>query len=88
MMAQKIWLIIFFTVCVGSVWILSMLSTPHRGITALLENAAEGALLCLVCSVLLKPLGVRIPITPFSALLGGWLGLPGAAFSAFLYALP
>ena len=88
MMAQKLWLIVFFTVCVSTVWILCMLSTPHRGMTALLERAAEGALLCVVCSVLLKPLGVHIPLTPISALLGGWLGLPGAAFSAFLYALP
>ncbi len=87
-MAQKLWLILFFTVCVGLVWILCMLSTPHRGVTKVLEHAAEGALLCLLCSVLLKPFGIEIPLTPISALLGGWLGIPGAAFSAFLYALP
>ena len=87
-MMDRLMLIGFFALAVGGVWINSAHSTPHRGYTKVLEKTAAGAILCFVCFALLAPLGVRIPLSPLSALLAGYLGLPGAAFSAFVAIWP
>ena len=87
-MLDKLVLIVFFIVAVGVVWGVTMLLTPHRGVMKWLEKTVSGAALCLAAAALLSPLGIAVPQTPFSALLAGWLGLPGLAFSAFLSMLP
>ena len=87
-MQDKLILIFFFAAAVGAVWCITMLLTPHRGFMKWLEQAACGAGLCWAVAALLSPIGVVVPQTPFSALLTGWLGLPGLAFSVFLSMLP
>lgn len=87
-MHDKLVLIAFFAAAVGGIWGITMLLTPHRGIMKWLEHGVSGAVLCLAAAILLAPLGIVIPQTPLSAVLAGWLGLPGIAFSAFLSMLP
>ena len=87
-MMDRLMLIGFFALAVGGVWMMSALSTPHRGFTRVLEKTAAGAVLCLVCFALLAPLGIHVPLSPLSALLAGYFGLPGAAFSAFVAIWP
>ena len=73
---------------VGLVWFLSMRSTPGRGFTKVLERCAGGAIVCVVFYVLLKPAGINVPRNPLSAVLTGYLGLPGMAFAMFLSSAP
>jgi len=87
-MMQKLIYIAAAGGAVAIVWGLSMLSTPGRGFTKVLEHCAGGFIACMLCYVLLKPVGIHIPQNPLSALLTGYLGLPGMAFSVFLSALP
>jgi len=87
-MLDKMILIGIFAGAVALVWVLSMLSTPHKGITKLLERTAAGAVLCLIGCAILAPFGLRIPQNPVSAVLTGLLGVPGMAFSTFLSLLP
>ncbi|MBR6569752.1 MAG: pro-sigmaK processing inhibitor BofA family protein [Clostridia bacterium] len=86
---NHIWLSILIIVsAVAVVWGLSMLSTPGRGFTKVLERVSVGAAICFCCYWLLLPFGIHFPHGPLSALLTGYLGLPGAAFSVFLSVLP
>lgn len=83
-MLDRLMMIGFFGITVGSVYGLSMLSIPQRGFTRVLERAAIGAVLCFLCYAVLSPFGVSISQNPFSALCAGYLGLPGVAFSTFM----
>jgi len=87
-MMDRLGLIGIFTAAVAVVWSVSMLSTPHKGLTKVLERTAAGAIICFFCYLFLSPLGITIPQTPVSALLAGYLGLPGVAFSTFVSMWP
>jgi len=88
MMMDRLILIATFAVTVAAVWSVSMLSTPRKGLTKVLERTAIGTFLCWICYLALSPLGITIPQTPVSALLAGYLGLPGVAFSTFVSMWP
>lgn len=87
-MLDKLMLMAFFGGTVASVYGLSMLSTPRRGFTKVLEHIGAGAVLCFVCYALLAPFGVTIPQNPLSALCAGYLGLPGVALATFVSLWP
>lgn len=87
-MLDRLIMIAVFGGTVASVYGMSMLSTPGRGVTKVLERAALGVALCFLCHMLLSPLGLSIPQNPFSALCAGYLGLPGVAFSTFVSLWP
>ena len=87
-MMDKLTVTVFMSIVVAGVYGLSMLSTPRRGMTKLLEKVGTGALLCFICSMLLAPIGISIAHNPFSALCAGYLGLPGIALSTFLSLWP
>jgi len=85
---DRLMMIFVFGGTVASVYGLSMLSTPRRGLTKVLERLAGGVTLCLICYVLLSPFGITVPQTPFSALCASCLGIPGVVFSTFLSIWP
>ena len=85
---NKWYLVLFFSVLVGSVWLISTFAIPHKGILLLASNTLKGGLLCLVVSLAAFLLGFRFPITPFTTFMTGLLGIPGLAFSAFLSLIP
>ncbi len=87
-MLDRLIIIAVFGGMVTSVYGISMLSTPRRGWTKLLERIAGGMALCLLCYVLLIPFGLTVPQTPFSVLCASCLGIPGVAFSTFLSIWP
>lgn len=87
-MMDRLLLIALFGGAVALVCGISMLSTPRRGWTNVLEHAAAGAALCFLCHMLLSSAGLSIPLNPFSALCAGYLGLPGVALSTFLSLCP
>lgn len=87
-MLDRLVLMAFFGGTVASVYGLSMLSTPRKGFTKVLERIGAGAVLCLVCYALLSPFGLSIPQGPISALCAGYLGLPGVALSTFVSLWP
>ena len=87
-MPDKFAVISFFALAIALVWWFSMRFDPHKGYTKVLERSAAGFVLCLLCWFLLSPLGITVPRTLFSALLAGYLGFPGVAFSTFLSSLP
>ena len=87
-MLDKLMMIAVFGTTVASVYGVSMLATPGRGVMKVLERTASGAALCFLCYLLLSPLGIRIPQNPFSALCAGYFGLPGVAFYTFVSLWP
>ncbi|HHW14012.1 MAG TPA: pro-sigmaK processing inhibitor BofA [Firmicutes bacterium] len=54
-----------------------VLFIPLRFIVRLLFNAAVGGVLLWVANLLGRYIGVFIPINPITALLAGFLGIPG-----------
>lgn len=54
-----------------------VLFIPLRFLVRLLFNAAVGGILLWVANLLGRYLGVSIPINPITALLAGFLGIPG-----------
>ena len=87
-MVDSLWLTAIFAVVVGSIWIICMYAIPRKGFTKFLERCAVGAGLCLLCFLILAPLGITVPQTPLSSMLAGYLGLPGVVFATFLSHLP
>ena len=87
-MLDRLMMIAGFGGVISLLYGISMLSTPGRGFTRILERAAVGMILCFACYALLLPFGISVPQNPISALLAGYLGLPGVAFSAFVSLLP
>ena len=83
-MADKLHIISLFAGVCTMVYALSMGSVPGRGYMKVIERVCMGAMLCWVCSALLKPFGIHIAQGPFTALAAGFWGLPGVALSAFV----
>lgn len=83
-MLEGLQTIAVFAGLIAGIYWLSMRSVPHRGILLAAERLCMGAALCLLCSVLFVPLGMRIVNSPLAAFAGGCFGLPGTAFSALL----
>ena len=83
-MIERLTMMVLLGGIVGILYAVSMLTIPGRGIMKLLERTAAGAALCFLLHLVLTPLGLSIPQTPLSAVLSGYLGLPGAALSTFL----
>ncbi|MGE5553742.1 MAG: pro-sigmaK processing inhibitor BofA family protein [Betaproteobacteria bacterium] len=54
-----------------------ILFVPLKLVVRLLVNAAIGGLLLWVANLLGRYIGVSIPINPITALLAGFLGVPG-----------
>lgn len=54
-----------------------ILFIPLRFVVRLLFNAAVGGLLLWVANLLGRYIGVVVPINPITALLAGFLGVPG-----------
>jgi inhibitor of the pro-sigma K processing machinery len=54
-----------------------LLFIPLRLVIRLLFNAAVGGLLLWVANFLGRFIGISIPINPITALLAGFLGIPG-----------
>lgn len=87
-MLDRLMIIALFGTTVASVYGISMLTTPRRGLMKVLERTATGAALCFLCYLLLSPLGISVARNPFSALCAGYLGLSGVAFSTFVSLWP
>jgi inhibitor of the pro-sigma K processing machinery len=51
--------------------------TPLRLVVRLLFNAAVGGILLWLANLLGRYIGISIPINPITALLAGFLGVPG-----------
>lgn len=54
-----------------------ILFIPLRLVIRLLFNAAVGGLLLWIANLLGRYIGVSVPINPITALLAGFLGVPG-----------
>jgi len=87
-MLDRLVMIAVFGGAVASVYGVSMLTTPRRGLMKVVERAAAGAALCFLCYLVLSPFGLKVAQNPFSALCAGYLGLPGVAFSTFVSLWP
>ena len=83
-MADRLLIIGGFALLLCVLWLCAMGLAPHRGLLRLAERLCLGIILCYCLGLMLKPLGVSAVTGPFSALLGGALGLPGAALAFFI----
>lgn len=87
-MLVRIWLILFFAGFFGLAYCWCMHATPGKGLMHVLERVCVGMIVCYLCQILLRPLGIQVSQSPLAALSAGYLGLPGAALGAFLAGMP
>ena len=87
-MFDRISLILSFGGIVASVYTLAITTTPRRGWLKCAEKLAGGTVICALCYAFLQSFGIKAALTPFSSGCAGWLGIPGAVFSAFLTLYP
>lgn len=88
MLADKLWFIAGFSGLLAGLYALCMSAVPRKGWMRAVETVCRGIILCMLCGLALRPFGVTLPVSPLSSLACGYLGLPGAALSAFLNAWP
>lgn len=71
-------LLVSFAIGLAGVWLVcKLLMLPIKLMWKLVVNGIAGALLLLVVNFVGGLIGLSVPITPFSALLTGVLGIPG-----------
>lgn len=87
-MLLRIWVILLFALFLALVYCLCMHATPGKGLMHVLERVCVGMILCYLCQLVLRPFGIQVAQSPLAALSAGYLGLPGAALSAFLAGIP
>ncbi|MDD3334158.1 MAG: hypothetical protein PHI98_01455 [Eubacteriales bacterium] len=80
-MEQRLWLIGFFTLLVGGLWLGCMCMTPHRGVLKMTEKLCAGLILCYCLAAALAPFGLRMDYGPVASAFAGAMGLPGALLS-------
>ena len=83
-MTNKLIVIGTFAVIMAAIYMLCMCAVPRKGWLRLAERLCMGIILCYLCQLAAKPLGLAIAQSPLAALSAGCWGLPGVALSTFL----
>ena len=87
-MVDKLWVVGIFGSISGSLLWLSMTAQPNKGFMRIIEGICSGAVLCWLCGLMGRLLGINIAQSPLAALSAGFLGLPGVALSTVLALWP
>ena len=87
-MAERLTIIALFGILIGLVWFFSLRSTPRKGFMRVVERTCCVIILCYLSGIGLQLFGLSGPQGPISALFAGYLGIPGAALSAFVALWP
>lgn len=80
--------VLFFVLGLGLLYLVGyLLLMPLRKLGRFFFNAFLGGALLLLAKWLLTPLGIAVPLSPFTALITGFLGVPGAVLCFLLQRL-
>ena len=88
MLSAKLAAVALTAFCCWIAYAAAMRSSPGRGVHYVLERLAVGIALVFLMNGLLAVLSLEIAQNPVTALATGLFGVPGAAFSLVVAAIP
>ena len=87
-MEQKLAIIAFFAVLGGTLYWLTLHSTPNRGWLKVCERFFVGVAIVYLVNLCLGSLSFQMQQNPLSSFAAGYLGVPGAAFAFVMQNMP